>query len=338
MKTKQCCDRCKAPIAKTTRCCPHCGETISRPGKTLSENALILESPEGKTIIITHNQIVGRSATGKELLEPHEGVSRRHAQFTLHEGNWFVTDLNSSNGTFLSGEKLPPHVATPVVHGQILGLSPVFEATVVIEATNQQCIGADETIIARTMDMTDIGKRPTLVVFFADIKGSVDFFQEMGTMVAKNWIFKLFQMLTVIIEQHHGKHLKNIGDAMLAVFPYPGEAAKAAKKMQSVIREHNKDAPENERYFLRIGMNVGKVLFENNDVFGNTVNIASRVQAIAPPGRIFVTRYLTDQIRDEPDLLIRFIGQEQLKGVKQPIDVFELLNENPSEAKVTAQL
>lgn len=335
MNAKHRCRRCHALFSKATARCPHCGEAVTGgDGIAVACAPLVLETPQGERIAVAPGEVVGRSAVGRELLEPYEGVSRRHVQFSCAGERWFVTDLKSSNGTYLAGQRLVPELPTPVAHGQVLALSPLFEATLVLTTAQQPAEGAEDTLLSAETAAADAAKRPTLVVFFADIKGSVDYFQEMGTMVAKNWIFKLFQMLNDIIAQHQGQHLKNIGDAILAVFTDPGEAAQAAKEMQSAILEYNKNAPENERYYLRIGMNIGRVLFEHNDVFGNAVNIASRVQDLTPPGRIYVTRNFTDHIRAKFDLRVRFIRQEQLKGVRHPIDIFELMNETAAEAKV----
>ncbi len=101
--------------------------------------------------------------------------------------------------------------------------------------------------------------RKTMVILFADLKGSVDFFQEKGTIVAQKWIVNLYHLLSSIISTHHGEHIKNIGDAILAVFDDPHEAARAALKMQADLRRHNSKADNMGQYYLRIGMNMGTV-------------------------------------------------------------------------------
>jgi class 3 adenylate cyclase len=165
-----------------------------------------------------------------------------------------------------------------------------------------------------------------MVILFADLKGSVDFFQERGTLVARKWILNLYHMLSSSIDAHGGTHVKNIGDAILAVFGDPHEAAKASLKMQSDLKEHNRTAQETDLYYLRIGMNMGTVLFEDRDVFGNSVNIASRVQALAPPEHIYITEHLYEAIKDSKDIRFRFIGHEQLKGVKEKTGIYEILS------------
>jgi class 3 adenylate cyclase len=289
----------------------------------LVECVVMLASPDGRIIEVRDGDVVGRTAVGKEALEIHEEISRRHAQFVMSDGMWFVIDLGSSNGTFLEGKRLPPKERVRVRDGQRLKISPVFEGVVRIEETGKEKIvfpsGREETACIQD-------RRKTMIILFADLKGSVDFFQERGTLVARKWILNLYRMLSSIINAHSGAHVKNIGDAILAVFDDPHKAAKASLKMQTDLREHNRTAEETGLYYLRIGMNMGTVLFENHDVFGNSVNIASRVQALAPPEHIYITEHLYEAIRDDKDIQFRFIGHEQLKGVKNKTGIYEILS------------
>ena len=284
------------------------------------EELLILTSGEGRVIHIKSGDVVGRTAAGREVLEIHEEISRRHAEFVCEAGAWFVIDLGSSNGTFLDGERIPPRQKIPVREGRQIMLSPVFQAGISIRGASHE---AAEPASGETAAAED--SRKTMVVLFADLKGSVDFFQEKGTIVARNWIVTLYRMLSSIIDTHRGTHIKNIGDAILAVFEDPVEAAKAAVEMQADLGKHNLSVDETGRYHLRIGMNRGPVLFEEHDIFGNAVNIASRVQALAPPERIFITEQLYDSIKGAGDLRCRFIGREQLKGVKEKTGIYEIL-------------
>ncbi|MFI5294166.1 MAG: adenylate/guanylate cyclase domain-containing protein [Thermodesulfovibrionales bacterium] len=286
------------------------------------EGTVTLTSPDGRVVEVRDGDVVGRTAVGREVLEIHEEISRRHARFVRSEGTWFVIDLNSSNGTFLEGERLLPKERVRIKDGQRLNFTPIFEAVVKIaEPGNDTLVhpsGDEETACIQQ-------RRKTMTILFADLKGSVDFFQERGTIVARKWILNLYRMLSSIIGAHRGAHVKNIGDAILAVFDDPHEAAKASLEMQADLKEHNRTADEAGRYYLRIGMNMGAVLFEDHDVFGNSVNVASRVQAIAPPEHIFITADLYQAIRDDKDIRCRFIGHEQLKGVKNKTGIYEII-------------
>lgn len=337
MSLQKICPVCKAPNQHGRQTCIQCAGDLSRgvsapkdarvvqdgeAGGESHEGLLTLASAEGRVIEVRSGDAVGRTGVGREVLEMHEEISRRHAQFVESKGEWFVTDLNSSNGTFLDGKRIPPQEKIPVRNGQEIMFSPVFHAVVRIqEAPKEKAVPLPAPDEAGSSE----SRRRTMVVLFADLKGSVVFFQEKGTIVARNWILKLYRMLSSVINTHRGLHIKNIGDAILAVFDDPHEAAKAAVEMQAELRMHNRKVDEAGRYHLRIGMNIGPVLFEDRDIFGNAVNIASRVQALAPPERIFITEHLYEAIRDDKDVLCRFIGLEQLKGVKEKTGLYEIL-------------
>ena len=302
------------------------GDVRQKTGPS-SAGTVTLASPDGRIIAVRDGDVVGRTAVGREVLDIHEEISRRHAQFVRSEGAWFVIDLDSSNGTFLDGKRLSPRQRVAVGNGQQVMFSPVFQAIIRIAEP-----GKEEGVVpsVREGDACASGDRKTLVILFADLKGSVAFFQEKGTLVARKWILNLYRMLTSIVTAHHGAHLKNIGDAILAVFDDPQEAVRAALEMQADLRRHNSTTEEQDHYYLRIGLNMGTVLMENHDVFGNAVNIASRVQALAPPEHIYITECLHEAVRDAADIRCRLIGREQLKGVKDKTGIYEVV---PGDAK-----
>ncbi len=299
-----------------------------KPGQEIEEDLssqkslLVLASADGRTIEVRDGDVVGRTVAGKEMLEIHEEVSRRHAQFVRREGTWFVIDLDSSNGTFLDGKRLPPKERVPLQNGQEIRLSPVFPAVVRIQdaPAKRAPLPADDAG-AQSRERS----RKTTIILFADLKGSVDFFQEKGTIVAQKWIVNLYRLLASIISTHRGEHLKNIGDAILAIFDDPHEAARAALEMQADLRRHNREVGDSGQYYLRIGMNMGTVLLEDHDVFGNAVNIASRVQAIAPPEHIYITQNLYDEIKGNRKMRFQYIGHQQLKGVKDKTPIYEIV-------------
>ena len=295
------------------------------------EEILTLISPDGRAIEVRDGDVVGRTAVGKEVLDIHEEISRRHVQFVRSEGLWFVTDLGSSNGTFLDGNRISPRERVRLRNGQKISISPVFQAAVRMKETGEVSLPSQDEGDERGQP-----NRKMMVVLFADLKGSVDFFQEKGTIVAQKWIVNLYRLLSSIVHAHHGEHIKNIGDAILAVFDDPHEAAKAALEMQTDIRRHNSKADNMGQYYLRIGMNMGNVLVENRDVFGNAVNIAARVQAVAPPEHIYVTQRLYDEVKGDQGIEFRLISNEQLKGVREKTTLYEIMgchekNEGDSE-------
>lgn len=284
----------------------------------LDDAYLVLTSTDGtSSFIVKDGDVVGRTSVGSEYLGNYPQISRNHSKFIRKFHEWFVVDLNSSNGTYLDDQKLFQKVLTPVRAGQKLSLASAYTCIVSIQSSSPQ---PDSDA-----PQNDESERKNLVVLFADIKGSVDYFQEMGTIIAHDWIYKLFRMLMAIIQQHQGVHIKNIGDAILAIFADPLEAVRAAKKMQVAIAEHNKSVDVSQAYSLRIGMNIGRVLYTDNDIFGNAVNISSRVQDMTPPGSIYITGELWLAVSHDVDMAINFIGNKALKGVKSSTAIYEVI-------------
>jgi TolB-like protein len=120
-----------------------------------------------------------------------------------------------------------------------------------------------------------------------------------------------------IIEKHGGKWLKEVGDGILASFTTVSDAVYCAKEIQ--------DACENEPDLkLRIGIHEGEVTFEGEDVFGNGVNIASRIQQLAPVGSIYVTESVRNNVFNKKDIRIDFVGDEKLKNVREFVKVYEI--------------
>ncbi|MFC1770234.1 adenylate/guanylate cyclase domain-containing protein [Nitrospirota bacterium] len=284
-------------------------------------NCIILESPDGDIITVQNGDIVGRDSIGKETLSPYTKVSRRHVQFLFERGNWAILDLGSRNGTYLDGKLMEPKNKTPLINGSTLLISPEFSAKVKIECS------------ASAPSIGDREGRAQAAVMFMDLTDSVDYFQEMGTVMARQWIVTFYKMLTEIIHHFNGLHVKNIGDEVMAVFDNVNDAARAALKMQNRVKEHNAGAEEAEHYQLKIAINSGSVLFENKDVFGNAVNIASRVQDCTPTDSIYVTEdFIKDLNKHEPDFVVTLVERMQFKGIKNKVAIYKLMKKPPKKS------
>ncbi|MGZ5134009.1 MAG: adenylate/guanylate cyclase domain-containing protein, partial [Flavitalea sp.] len=121
-----------------------------------------------------------------------------------------------------------------------------------------------------------------------------------------------------IIEQYNGHWVKELGDGVLASFNTVYDAVTAAIQIQEAAKD----------FQLRIGIHLGEVIFENDDVFGDGVNIASRIQAIATPGRIFISESVYNNVSNKKEIRTSFVKQEFLKNVKDAVKIYEVLAEN----------
>ncbi len=120
-----------------------------------------------------------------------------------------------------------------------------------------------------------------------------------------------------IIEEYKGRWIKELGDGVMASFNTVSDAVNAAIKIQEACSAA-KDLQ------LRIGIHLGEVVFEHEDVFGDGVNIASRIQAIAKPGSIYVSESIHNNVANKKDIQTRFVKEETLKNVKEPVRIYEV--------------
>jgi TolB-like protein/class 3 adenylate cyclase len=120
-----------------------------------------------------------------------------------------------------------------------------------------------------------------------------------------------------LIEQYHGKWIKEIGDGVLASFPTVTDAVLSAGAIQHACFT----VPGLQ---LRIGIHLGDIMFENNDIFGDGVNIASRLQALAPIGGIWISESVHRNIANKKGISSRFVGEETLKNVRDSVRIYEV--------------
>jgi len=126
------------------------------------------------------------------------------------------------------------------------------------------------------------------------------------------------QIQKPIIEQHGGHWIKELGDGVLTSFSTVSDAVTAAIKIQEACNA-------SRDFQLRIGIHLGEVVFENGDVFGDGVNVASRIQAKAPPGGIWISESVHNNVVNKHDIVTRFVKTEHLKNVMDPVRIYEVL-------------
>ena len=126
------------------------------------------------------------------------------------------------------------------------------------------------------------------------------------------------------ISEHHGRTVKNTGDGALAEFPSVVDAVRCAVEVQRAMIDRNADTPEDKRISFRIGVNLGDVIVEPDDIFGDGVNIAARLETLAEPVGICVSRVVRDQIRDKLPYLFEDMGEQSFKNIARPVRVYWL--------------
>ena len=126
------------------------------------------------------------------------------------------------------------------------------------------------------------------------------------------------------IAEHHGRIVKNTGDGAIAEFASVVDAVRCADEIQRGMAEQNIDVPQDKRIELRIGIHVGDIIIEENDIFGDGVNIAVRLEGIAEPGGISISDDARRQIRGKVDVTFEDLGSQSLKNIAEPMQVWRV--------------
>src|SRR5450830_1465861 len=139
------------------------------------------------------------------------------------------------------------------------------------------------------------------------------------------------------ITEHRGHIVKTTGDGMLVEFVSVVDAVRCAVDVQRGMVKRNADVPAESRIQLRVGINVGDIISDNNDIFGDGVNVAARLEALAEPGGIMVSRNVYDQVRDKLSFGFEDMGEQTVKNIARPIGVHRVsLVENTAQVLVKA--
>jgi class 3 adenylate cyclase len=134
------------------------------------------------------------------------------------------------------------------------------------------------------------------------------------------------------IAEHGGRIVKNTGDGFLAEFPSAVEAVRAAIQFQTRIHELTVGDVQNGRIAFRVGINIGDVIVEPHDIFGDGVNIAARLESIAEPGGICISSSAYDQVRGKVGVEFTDLGEQNLKNIPRPVRAYAVVWEGPSPA------
>ena len=138
-----------------------------------------------------------------------------------------------------------------------------------------------------------------------------------------------------LVEAHAGRLVGQAGDGLLFEFPSVVEAVTCSMEMQAAMAERNHEVPEDRKMLYRIGINLGDVLVEGDDIFGDGVNVAARIEALAEPGGICISRTVRDNVRDRMDISLEDLGEVEVKNIVRPVRVFRVLREGETAGKLT---
>ena len=167
-------------------------------------------------------------------------------------------------------------------------------------------------------------KRRLAAILAADIVGYSRLMgaDESGTLAQLKTHRK--ELIDPKVEAFGGRVVKTTGDGLLIEFPSVLDAMQCAVDVQRAIAQRNMHVPEDKRVQFRMGINLGDVIVEEDDIYGDGINIASRLEGLADPGGICISRKVHDDVRDKVSLQFNDLGEQTLKNITRPVQAFSI--------------
>ncbi len=132
------------------------------------------------------------------------------------------------------------------------------------------------------------------------------------------------ELFDLKIAEHRGRIVKTSGDGLLVEFPSVVDAVRCAVEVQQAMAERNTNVAADRRIELRIGINLGDVIVEGDDLYGDGVNIAARIEALADAGGVLVSNTVYDHVRDRLPFVFEDLGEQQVKNIARPVRVYRV--------------
>lgn len=170
-------------------------------------------------------------------------------------------------------------------------------------------------------------QRRLAAVLAADVAGYTRLMRadEEGTM--NTWWSYRREIVDPVIEEYSGRIVKLTGDGFLVEFVSANNAVQAAYKIQKKIESRVKDIPENRQMRFRIGVNLGDILWDDEDIYGDDVNIAARLEGLADPGSILISQAVFDKVKRTSLLTFENQGEHSLKNIPEPVQTYRVVGE-----------
>ena len=168
------------------------------------------------------------------------------------------------------------------------------------------------------------GERRLAAIMFTDMADYTTM-SEKNEALALTLLEEHRNLLRPVFARHGGREVKTIGDGFLVEFPSALEAVRCALEIQQIMDTRNRRVPSDRKILLRVAVHLGDVEHRDGDIYGDAVNIASRITSLADPGGICITQQVYDHVRNSDEFRMVTLGQNQLKNVQTPTQVYTVL-------------
>lgn len=171
-----------------------------------------------------------------------------------------------------------------------------------------------------------------LAVLFSQLSGAAALYESLGNRKAMDVVSKALAGLVAAVEKHRGTVVKTVGDELMARFPTADDALQAAGAMHASLKDHRNGLA------LKAGFTVGPVIEDKGDIFGDTVNVASRLAAMANPRQVLTTRQAVDSLSPMPRSTCRSLYTTGVKGRNEEISVYEVIWQHDKSTTVVGDV
>jgi adenylate cyclase len=178
-------------------------------------------------------------------------------------------------------------------------------------------------------------KRKLTVILSADVEGYSRLMGEDEDSTIRT-LTAYRRIMSSIIERYHGRVVDSPGDNLLAEFGSVRDAVQSAVEIQKELKIKNSELPENRKMQFRIGINIGDVIQDGDRIYGDGVNVAARIESLAESGGICISRTAYDQVKGKIDIDYEYLGEYEVKNIKEPVRVYKIQKEK-SEVKITTE-
>ncbi len=180
-------------------------------------------------------------------------------------------------------------------------------------------------------------KRKLAAVLCADAAGYSRLMEqdEAGSLTA---LKASFQVMSVHVEKHGGRVIATHGDSLLAEFASVVDAVQCAVGIQNDLKAKNGELPEASRMLFRIGINLGDVIEEDGNIYGDGVNVAARLESLADPGGICISRSVHDHVKNKMNVGFQSLGSHSVKNIAEPVRVYRILPEPDAFGKTVGKI
>jgi len=175
----------------------------------------------------------------------------------------------------------------------------------------------------------DGSKRKLAAIISADVKGYSLLLADDESFTIKT-LKEYREIMSYCIGQHNGRVVDSPGDNLLAEFSSAVDAVQCAVEIQKQLKKENERLVADKRLNFRIGVNIGDIVQDGDHIYGSGVNVAARIEGIADPGGICLSRSAFDQVKEKLDFTFEYVGEHEAKNIKEPVRVYKVLMDSES--------